>query len=94
MDLESALFCILLRQINAEPHNIPSTDLKEEGLLNGDSVVWEAGTCTPPGVLLMYLLGLYLMSGLVSIYSTHFVEDLMACELGFYRYTVAVNQLL
>ena len=39
---------------------------------------WEAEACTPPGVLLIYLWGLYLMSRLTCM---NIVADLIACRL-------------
>jgi hypothetical protein len=65
-------FCVLHHPMDAETHNN-----KTRGFFQWGSGGWEAGACTPPGVLLRYLWGLYSMSRLI------FVADLIACRLDF-----------
>jgi len=63
-------FCVLHHPMDLETPNIPPGDLNIRKLFSG-----EAEACTPPGVLLRYLWGLYIMSCLICMI---FVADLIA----------------
>ena len=55
-------------------HTTPHLENKNKRNFSGGSGCWEAEACAPPGVLLIYLWGLYSMSRLI------FVADLIACR--------------